>query len=187
MNVRAVSVLYAIVALLVSPAPARSTIEKIVGGGSVHQGETRRITVIGDGIDFATSVASSDSRIGVKLLSKKGLAQGRAKGQVVLEVAVPLDVPKNQNFNLTVKIAPNLYYSTGGSETVRLTIQSYPNSLWRPLFHFAPSWGWMNDPNGLVYANGTYHLYYQAIPFSRDLNGQLNWGHAVSKDLVHWS
>lgn len=187
MKVRTVSVLYASLALLISPAPARSAIEKVVGGGSIHQGETRRITLVGDGIDFATSVASSDARIGVKLLIKKGLAQGRAKGQIVLEVAVPLDIPKNQNFNLTVKIAPNLYYSTGGSETVRLNVQEYPNSSWRPFFHFAPSWGWMNDPNGLVYVNGTYHLYYQAIPFSRDLNGQLNWGHAVSTDLVQWS
>jgi fructan beta-fructosidase len=187
MKVRAVSVLYATVALLISPAPARSAIEKVVGGGSVHQGETRRITVIGDGIDFATSVASSDARIGVKLLSKKGLEQGRAKGQIVLEVAVPLNVPKNEDFNLTVKIAPNVYYSKGGSETLRLNVQEYPNSSWRPLFHFAPSWGWMNDPNGLVYVNGTYHLYYQAVPFSRVNNGQLNWGHAVSKDLVHWS
>lgn len=187
MKVRTVSVLYATLALLISPAPARSAIEKVVGGGSVHQGETRRITVIGDGMDFATSVASSDARIGVRLLSKKGLEQGRAKGQVVLEVAVPLDVPKDQDFNLTVKIAPNLYYSKGGSETVRLNVKEYPNSSWRPLFHFAPSWGWMNDPNGLVYVNGTYHLYYQAVPFSRDNNGQLNWGHAVSKDLVRWS
>lgn len=187
MKMRTVSVLYATVALLISPAPARSEIEKVVGGGSVHQGETRRITLIGDGINFATSVTSSDARIGVRLLSKKGLALGRAKGQTVLEVAVPLNVPKNQNFNLTVKIAPNLYYSTGGSETVRLNVQAYPNSSWRPLFHFAPSWGWMNDPNGLVYVNGTYHLYYQAVPFSRDNSGQLNWGHAVSKDLVHWS
>lgn len=174
-------------ALLIVPAPARCAIEKVVGGGSVHQGETRRITVIGDGMDFATSVASSDARIGVRLLSKKGLEQGRAKGQVVLEVAVPLDVPKAQDFNLTVKIAPNLYYSKGGSQTLRLKVQEYPNSPWRPLFHFAPSWGWMNDPNGLVYVNGTYHLYYQAVPFSRKNEGQLNWGHAVSKDLVHWS
>lgn len=187
MKVRAVSALYATVALLICPAPARSAIEKVVGGGSVHQGETRRITVIGDGINFATSVASSDARIGVRLLSKKGLSQGRAKGQIVLEVAVPLNVPKNENFNLKVKIAPNLYYSKGGSETVRLNVQEYLNSSWRPLFHFAPSWGWMNDPNGLVYVNGTYHLYYQAVPFSRVNNGQLNWGHAVSKDLVHWS
>jgi len=109
-RVRAVSLLYASLALLISPAPARSGIEKVVGGGSVHQGETRRITVIGDGMDFVTSVASSDARIGVRLLNKKGLAQGRAKGQVVLEVAVPLDVPKDQDFNRQVKIAPNLYY-----------------------------------------------------------------------------
>ena len=187
MKVRTISILYATVALLISPAPARSAIEKVVGGGSVHQGETRRITVIGNGMNFATSVDSSDARIGVRLLSKKGLAQGRAKGQVVLEVTVPLDVPKDQDFNLTVKIAPNLYYSTGGTETVRLNVQKYPNSSWRPLFHFAPSWGWMNDPNGLVYVNGTYHLYYQAVPFSRNNGGQLNWGHAVSTDLVHWS
>ena len=187
MNVRSTSVLYVIAALLSFPTPARSAIEKVEGGGGVHQGETRRITVIGDGIDSATSVASSDARIGARLLNKKGLAQGRAKGQIVLEVAVPLNVPKNQAFNLTVKIAPNLYYVKGGSETVRLTVREYPNSPWKPFFHFSPSWGWMNDPNGLVYVNGTYHLYYQAIPFSRELNGQLNWGHAVSKDLVQWS
>lgn len=187
MKVRTVSVIFATTAWLIFPAPARSALQKVVGGGSVHQGETRRITLIGDGIDFATSVASSDARIGVKLLSKKGLAQGRAKGQTILEVAVPLNIPKDQNFNLTVKIAPNLYYSKGGSETVRLNVKEYPNSSWRPLFHFAPSWGWMNDPNGLVYVNGTYHLYYQAVPSSRDNNGQLNWGHAVSKDLVQWS
>ena len=187
MKVCTISLFYATAALLIFGAPARSAVEKIVGGGSVHQGETRRITVIGDGIDSATSVASSDARVGVRLLSKKGLAQGRAKGQIVLEVAVPLDVPKDENFNLTIKIAPNLYYSKGGSETVRLSVQEYPNSSWRPFFHFAPSWGWMNDPNGLVYVNGMYHLYYQAIPSSRDPNGQVNWGHAVSKNLIHWS
>ena len=186
MKVRTVSLLYATVALLISPAPARSAIEKVVGGGSVHQGETRRLTLIGDGMNFATSVTTSDARIGVRLLSNKGLAEGKAKGQVLLEVAVPLDLPK-EDFDLTVKIAPNTYYSTGGTETLRLNVEEYPNSSWRPLFHFAPSWGWMNDPNGLVYVNGTYHLYYQAVPFSRDNSGQLNWGHAVSKDLVHWS
>lgn len=160
---------------------------KLVGGDRVHQGETRRITVVRDGMDSATSVVFSDARIGVKLLSKKGLAQGRAKGQIVLEVAVPLSVPKDQMFHLIVNIAPNHYYAEGGTETVQLIVQEYPHSSWRPFFHFAPSWGWMNDPNGLVYLNGTYHLYYQAVPFSRQTQGQVNWGHAISKDLVHWS
>lgn len=186
MKLPVISVLCATATLLISPTPARSAIEKVVGGGSVYQGETRRITAIGDGLNFATSVTSSDPQIGVRLLSNKGLPQGRAKGQTLLEVAVPLNVPKRE-FNLTIKIAPNLYYSKGGSETIRLNVKEYPNNSWKPLFHFAPSWGWMNDPNGLVYLNGTYHLYYQAVPSSRDNRGQLNWGHAVSKDLVRWS
>jgi hypothetical protein len=55
-KVRAVSILYGIAALSIFPTPAWSAIERVVGGGSVHQGETRRLTAIGDGIDFATSV-----------------------------------------------------------------------------------------------------------------------------------
>ena len=67
---------------------------------------------------------------------------------------------------------------------------------WRPQFHFTPEAGWMNDPNGLVYAAGEYHLFYQHIPHSQthDLASfsfaahmpGLCWGHAVSRDLVRW-
>jgi len=59
------------------------------------------------------------------------------------------------------------------------------NELYRPGYHFSPPENWMNDPNGLVYANGQYHLYFQYNPYSiRDEH--LSWGHAVSTDLVHW-
>lgn len=61
----------------------------------------------------------------------------------------------------------------------------YYSEKYRPQFHFSPDSMWMNDPNGMVYYEGEYHLFYQYYPDST-VWGPMHWGHAVSTDLVHW-
>lgn len=65
------------------------------------------------------------------------------------------------------------------SEEMRYTEQ------YRPQFHFSPDSMWMNDPNGMVYYKGEYHLFYQFHPHST-VWGPMHWGHAITRDLVHW-
>lgn len=55
----------------------------------------------------------------------------------------------------------------------------------RPQFHLSPATQWMNDPNGMVYYQGEYHMFYQHFPDS-NIWGPMHWGHAVSPDMVHW-
>lgn len=59
------------------------------------------------------------------------------------------------------------------------------NQRYRPTYHIATPGGWLNDPNGLCYFNGYYHVFYQYHPFSAKW-GPMHWGYVRSKDLVHW-
>ncbi len=65
------------------------------------------------------------------------------------------------------------------------TSPGYYEEQYRPQFHFTPEANWMNDPNGMFYLNGEYHLCYQYYPDST-VWGPMHWGHAVSKDMIHW-
>lgn len=64
--------------------------------------------------------------------------------------------------------------------------QSSRDELYRPQVHYTPAANWINDPNGLVYKDGVWNMYYQYNPSGNDW-GNMSWGHATSSDLIHWT
>jgi len=126
----------------------------------------------------------------------KVIVDGRAAREFTIECAdgtpdwwAPLDVSAYRGKAMTVEV-DKLREDSKFLEAIDQTdrpkdAQGLYSERLRPQFHFSPARGWNNDPNGLVYFNGEYHLFFQLNPYGTQW-GNMHWGHAVSRDLVHW-
>ncbi|MBE6634836.1 MAG: glycoside hydrolase family 32 protein [Ruminococcaceae bacterium] len=131
----------------------------------------------------------------VNVLTSKKKVTFSNDGQTVYELMMNLD-NRNPDFSayvdvsrfigreleLTVKPDMEIRYRTSDE----MDIDGLYNELVRPQVHFTTKNGWNNDPNGLIYLDGTYHMFYQHNPCSPEWEN-MHWGHSTSSDLIHWT
>ena len=104
---------------------------------------------------------------------------------------VPYEVGENELFDITFNGNPRSSGAINGFAcwkrmTYSDTFDDSNQEKHRPVYHHSPKWGWMNDPNGMFYKDGVWHLYFQYNPYG-SLWENLSWGHSTSTDLIHWT
>lgn len=113
-----------------------------------------------------------------------------------IDYYVPLDLKQfGDDAKLALDIHVNGTYRNDGElsgftcwKNMQLsdTFDTANREKYRPVYHHTPAWGWMNDPNGMFYKDGVWHLYFQYNPYGSQWEN-MTWGHSTSTDLIHWT
>lgn len=107
--------------------------------------------------------------------------------QQEIDYWVKLDVRKYKGQNVRLVVENPVRFSLGIKNIKQSDKFDFDyHEEFRPAYHFTPEYGWMNDPNGMVYYDGEYHLFYQHNPYGNRWQN-MHWGHAVSTDLTSWT
>ena len=131
-----------------------------------HEVERRRLTFQAKGVDDLSVVA-------------------RLSADPEYWVFKDLTAYKGKTLTITYDGPEEAIAKVYQADTIR-DVQKMYHERNRPQFHFTSRRGWLNDPNGCIWHDGLYHLYYQHNPFERDWEN-MTWGHATSPDLLHWT
>jgi len=134
------------------------------------------------------SNSGGNSRLSVELdgVNILGNTQSARPAVKDIDYYIPVNVEAYAGRDLTVKLTGiRTTDAVYGGITTSDELRNDPSEPYRPLVHYAPSFGWTNDPNGMVYVNGEWHLSLQYNPYGTS-HGNMHWGLAVSKDLIHW-
>lgn len=154
------------------------------------------VRVTGDGKYLLMPVQESNDDATVNVLVDGKLDRTiyvrLAKSKV--DYTVPLDIARYKGHDVVLNIVTTQNRSTvreakedvcWNSFTVSDTFDTANREKYRPAYHHTPLYGWMNDPNGMFYKDGVWHLYYQWNPYGSKWQN-MTWGHSSSKDLVNW-
>lgn len=153
-----------------------------------HQGDTLTVVHVsapGKYLLLPIQESSNEGKVKLETGSPADMAMDVRLAVDSIEYYVPFEIPQGGDATVSIRkvVADAVCW-----EHIQLTdtFDTSNTDYYRPVYHHTPLYGWMNDPNGMVYKDGEYHLYFQYNPYGSKW-GNMHWGHSVSTDLIHWN
>lgn len=154
-----------------------------------------RVTADGKYLILPVQESNDEATVNVLVDGKLDRTLNVRLAKSKVDYTVPFDIEKYKGKNVLLNVVTSQSRATvreakedacWGNFCVSDTFNTENREKYRPAFHHTPLYGWMNDPNGMFYKDGVWHLYYQWNPFGSKWQN-MTWGHSSSTDLVNWT